>query len=135
VVNNGVNSAVATRASTAGVANGPNSNVVQGNGSANSGNINSGSSPVFGSNTASPSMSPPPGTLGIQTVALTELKQVNTGFYMGNNNNNFGGGATINANSANSSSNGVLATSASVGFGANSAAQNVVNVTANTNAP
>jgi hypothetical protein len=133
-VNNGSQSAVATRASAAAVTVGTQSNIVQGSGSANSGSINSGG-PAFGSNTASPSISPAPTTQAIQTVALTELKQVNTGFYMGNNNNNFGGGATINANSANSSSNGVLATSASVGFGANSAAQNVVNVTANTNRP
>jgi hypothetical protein len=80
-------------------------------------------------------MNPAPTTLAIQTVALTELKQVNTGFYMGNNSTSFAGGATMNANSTNSSSNGVMATSHSIGVGANSAAQNVVNVTANTNAP
>jgi hypothetical protein len=43
----------------------------------------------------------------------------------------FGSGATINANSQNSSSNGVFATSATLGIASNSAAQNIVNVTAN----
>jgi hypothetical protein len=68
---------------------------------------------------------------GIQTVAVTQLKQVNAGISLGNNNTMYGNGATLTANSTNSSSNGVLATSASIGVAANSAAQNVVNVSAN----
>ena len=39
----------------------------------------------------------------------------------------------MNANSTNSSSNGVMATSHTLGIASNSAAQNVVNVSANIN--
>jgi hypothetical protein len=68
--------------------------------------------------------------LGVQTVALTQLKQVNAGVYVGNGSANTGGSLT--ANSTNSATNGVMATSNNFGgVAVNNASQNIVNVSAN----
>ena len=112
---------------------GPNSMANGANSSANSGNIASGNTVTGGTNTQTVTSTTP--GLNVQTVALTTLQQVNSGNSIGNGNTLYGSGAIINANSHNSSSNGVLATSASIGVAANSAAQNVVNVSANINHP
>jgi hypothetical protein len=114
----------------------------QGSGIANAGNMGTSSITDTGNTvTVSPTATitlpggagtPPAATLNsINTVAVTQLKQVNAGISIGNGNNLYGAGALINQNSTNSASNGVMASSASIGVAANSAAQNVVNVSAN----
>jgi hypothetical protein len=88
-----------------------------------------------GAVTVSPSLTPivPIGTTmnQVQTVAVTQLKQVNAGISIGNNNTLYGGANSVQANSSGSVSTGVVATSASLGIASNSAAQNIVNVSAN----
>jgi hypothetical protein len=107
----------------------------QGSGLANNGNMGNATITDTPTHTVTASIgtpaAPPTNLMGVQTIALTELKQVNAGLSIGNGNGVFNGATTINANSQNSASNGVLATSASLGIMSNSAAQNVVNVSAN----
>ena len=68
------------------------------NSSANSGSISSGNTVAGDTNT--PIVTGiAPGPECLQTVALTTLKQVNTGTSIGNGNSLYGSGATINANS------------------------------------
>jgi len=135
----GNNSAVATHGAIATVLNAPktlkdtavnNQNVNVGSGIANQGQM--GVATVTGP-IVTPTISPP--APGIQTVAVTNLSQVNAGISFGNGNSLYSGGVTMNANSTNSASNGVMATSHSIGVAANSAAQNIVNVSANINYP
>jgi hypothetical protein len=102
----------------------------QGSGMANSGNMGVGT--VNGDTNVQVPVQI--GASPLQTVAMTQLKQVNAGVSVANG-NSFSGGTTLTANSTNSSSTGVMATSANIGIASNSAAQNIVNVTANVNRP
>jgi hypothetical protein len=66
----------------------------------------------------------------VQTLALTELKQVNAGVYAGNGSGNTSG--TMNVNTANSATTGLQVLSYNMGgVATNVASQNVINVTNN----
>lgn len=70
------------------------------------------------------------GTNNLQTVALTELKQVNAGIYVGNGSGNTSGTMSVSSNNASSVGLQVLSYNHG-GVAANVASQNVINVSNN----